>query len=458
MKTFKEQGSNNLKRISWPIILFMTLLFLLLAWLANYYKNEQQYVVVKSYGKGAIINLSKNYNTISFPSTSNKFGAVLAENGDLLEFNSIPILYSNPEIDSIKINYTKDSIIYVNGKLNSLLINKKVNLLSWFQKMKSSEIDNLATIIINDKIPGNYLGYLKEIASQKPNINLVFENYNNENNIEDYLQHAAFFSPHFIKISLNQKQLNLLKNFNSIECLYLNLSDSVITKPLPKIIGLKQCIINGNNLKSLDKSFFVENPQLEKISLFGCLNDYSALRPLKKLTEIVLTNSDCKADLSPIKDKLPQLSVILLSGTFSSIDLLANYHNIKWLGLPENTTQTQLNTFCSQLKNLQILQINGNDSIKNLEPLKELTNLRGLVIEDSVSNLKSLNNLKSLRYLSLSEKNMKDSLSIQKLKISLPGCIIVPNSGACMGSGWLLLLIPLVLIFSLIIIKKSQKH
>lgn len=457
MKTLEKQGTNELKRISWATIIFMVLLFVLLAWIANYYKQEEHFVVVKSYGKGPLINLSKNYNAIHFPPSEKNYGAVLAEKGDLLGFKDISIFFDNIKNDSLAINDSGDSLVFINGKINTLIISNKVNLLPWFQKMKFSDIDELETIHFKSEIPGYAIPYLKKIAKHKPTLNLAFEKNDSKNTVEDYLQHAAFFSPRFVSLALDQNKLALLKNFKSVECLYLDVTDSVVTKSLPELIALKQCIINGNELRSISGSFFNNNKQLERLSLFGCLSDYSVVEPLDNLSQLILSNNDCKGDLASLKNKLPQLSVVLLSGIFDSIDLLAGLPNIRWLGLPDNTSQKQFNTIAAQLSNLQVLELKGGDSIKNWAPLKQLSNLRGLVITDTVTDTKTLQELKSLRYLSLPEKSMADSISVQKLKKSLPGCIIVPNSGACMGSGWLLLLIPTVLMFSLVFPRKLLK-
>jgi hypothetical protein len=190
--------------------------------------------------------------------------------------------------------------------------------------------------------------------------------------------------------------------------------------------------------------------------------DYSVLQPLKNLEQLVITNFGCKGDLAKLKNKFSKLSVLIVSGIFTNIDVLSTYKNIRWLGLPENTAQNQFDTISRQLSSLQVLEIKGNDSVKNLSALQKLPNLRGLVITDTVTDKQSLHTLKQLRYLSIPEKNKADSTYVQTLKKSLPGCIIVPNTGACMGSGWLLLLVPTVFLFSLVfprkLLKKSFKR
>ena len=84
----------------------------------------------------------------------------------------------------------------------------------------------------------------------------------------------------------------------------------------------------------------------------------------------------------------------------------------------------------------------GSDLVTDYKSLLPLSNLRGLVIIDSLTDLETLINLKQLRYLSV-EKRPRDSNIITTLSKALPGCVVVPNSGACLGSGWLMLVLPL---------------
>jgi hypothetical protein len=69
-----------------------------------------------------------------------------------------------------------------------------------------------------------------------------------------------------------------------------------------------------------------------------------------------------------------------------------------------------------------------------------------LTITDTITDIASIKTLRNLKYLSLPYDFLDDSVNRAELQKSLPGTRIVPNEGFCMGSGWLLLLIPLVLI------------
>jgi len=70
-------------------------------------------------------------------------------------------------------------------------------------------------------------------------------------------------------------------------------------------------------------------------------------------------------------------------------------------------------------------------------------NLKYLTVIGKVGQDSTLHSLNHLHYLSLSDDFLKDSVNVAKVKRALPNTIIVPNSGACLGSGWLLLIIPL---------------
>ncbi|MFM2369326.1 MAG: hypothetical protein RL619_1626 [Bacteroidota bacterium] len=462
MDTFKDHISNKPKQISWLSIVLVATLLALLFWVMYQFKGEQRFADVKFFGKGNAINFSKNYGYVQFPSNEKNYGALLTEKGDVLGFNGLIISFNETTNDSLKIDDSGDSLVFVNGKVNTIIVTEKANLIPWFKKMRTRTIDNLETIDFRSKIPVSYISYLKKIADLKPNTALTFEENDSKITIEDYIKKADFFKPYFIRASLKQNQLPLLAHWKTTESLHLNILDTAVTKSLPAMPVLKQCIINGSDTKYINASFFNKNKQLENISLFACMPNYMLLQSLKNLKQLTITNFDCKGDLAVLKNKFPKLSVLIVSGLFTNIHVLGDYKNIKWLGLPENTSQKQFDRITAQLFNLQVLELKGSNFVKSLNKLQQLPNLRGLVITDTVTDKQSLYALKELRYLSVPEKNKADSSYVQTLKMSLPGSIIVPNTGACMGSGWLLLLVPTVFLFSLVfprkLLKKSFKR
>jgi hypothetical protein len=218
---------------------------------------------------------------------------------------------------------------------------------------------------------------------------------------------------------------------------------------------MKECIVFGDEVNSMPPDFFKYNPQLKKLSLLLDTPFYELLTPLEKLDELVLNNSDSFPGRGSLNNIPEKLSVLITSGNFSGIEGLTKNKGLKWLGLPDNTSQKEFNLLTNSLKKLQVLEITGNSHLTDFSSLQELPDLRGLVFIDTVTDKKTISQLKKLRYLSLPEDTKEDSAYLREMRKALPGCIVVANSGACLGSGWLLLLLPVALLAGLIVHKKT---
>ncbi|MCX6260704.1 MAG: hypothetical protein NTY95_07695, partial [Bacteroidia bacterium] len=75
----------------------------------------------------------------------------------------------------------------------------------------------------------------------------------------------------------------------------------------------------------------------------------------------------------------------------------------------------------------------------------------------TITDIASIKNLKTLKYLSLPGDFLDDPVNKTEIQKSLPGTRIAANEGFCLGSGWLLLIIPLVLILRFISSKERQR-
>jgi hypothetical protein len=67
---------------------------------------------------------------------------------------------------------------------------------------------------------------------------------------------------------------------------------------------------------------------------------------------------------------------------------------------------------------------------------------------------------KKLDYLTFGGYHSDDTVQIaannEELKKNLPNTIVVPSAGLCLGTGWVLLLIPLLIVFGLVKRKKEE--
>ena len=100
---------------------------------------------------------------------------------------------------------------------------------------------------------------------------------------------------------------------------------------------------------------------------------------------------------------------------------------------------------------LEILGLVNNDTIKNLQPLTEIKNLAGLIVSDTVTDIATIKELKNLKYLSLPSEYLKKDGNEAVIRQSLPDVKLAANEGFCLGSGWLILIIPLVMMIRIML-------
>ena len=96
------------------------------------------------------------------------------------------------------------------------------------------------------------------------------------------------------------------------------------------------------------------------------------------------------------------------------------------------------------------------ENIGNLSPLETAANLRILTLQLEYEQLGGLDLLNQLELIVVGSEVFEDNPEwIKELRSQLPNSKIVPGSGICLGSGWLLLLIPCILVFRYIFRPKA---
>ncbi len=447
------------KKYRWLPLVFIGLLGLFTLLLLKLYPDEKSFSVVRIPGKNGAINFSKAYHLRMFQNGIHHQSALLAEEDDWIGMNDYYFRYHTPETDTLRVDDSGDSMILVNGKIHALIVEYEEELLPFFRQMNKESLRELETIFFRDSVPLSYLPYLETIARQYPTTSLVFEDWEGVDLAADYRKKAGYFSPRYVSQPAGNNSINDLSGWNKAECLYLNLIDSVITNPLPPLPAMNQCIIYSEHLVALPANFFSNNPQLRKVSLLTDKPFFSVVKPLEKPDELVMHFSKGTGSVDELSDQLNQLSVLMISGPCTRIELMARARKLKWIGFPVNTSQETFNEVMGSLKKLQVAGLPGSKSIRNYSALQQLPDLRGLIITDTVTDISTISSLKKLRYLSVPMADQHDSTTLLTLEKALPGCIIVANSGACVGSGWMLLLLPVVIAFTWFRLKyKTVNH
>jgi hypothetical protein len=209
---------------------------------------------------------------------------------------------------------------------------------------------------------------------------------------------------------------------------------------------------------SINKDLLINNRQIEKLTIMksGSLN-FEILEPLLNLKELIVTESDPIENFNLIRNH-KKLELLSVNNQNLPDDMsLKELPYIRWMVFYDNATQDQFNSFITSHPYLEVVELLNNDSIRNLQSLSGLTKFYGLIVADKLNDLATIKSLQTLKYLSLPIDVLNDTIIKAELQKSLPGTNIVANQGLCLGSGWLLLIIPFVLFFRVLIHRKSRK-
>jgi hypothetical protein len=152
-------------------------------------------------------------------------------------------------------------------------------------------------------------------------------------------------------------------------------------------------------------------------------------------------------DLSRLGD-LPRLRTLILTfSKWSGPSDLAALKQLRWLGLPTNATQTEFAAIVLAHPDLEVLELGGVEGVTDLSPLRALPRLEAVTLDGAYDDLGVLRDLTSLRFIGLSRAIWENSPDqVAAIRAALPRAAVVKVTPFCLGSGWILLLIPAVIL------------
>ena len=136
-------------------------------------------------------------------------------------------------------------------------------------------------------------------------------------------------------------------------------------------------------------------------------------------------------------------------------DAIGELTGLKRIAFPANTSQEEFASILDRLPSLEEVDLINCRNVVDLSPLKDKENLEILALHTVDMWPQNLESLTQLEMVILTADIFEDNPErIAELHRQLPNTLIVPGSGLCMGSGWLLLLVPLVIISRLLFRKR----
>jgi hypothetical protein len=372
--------------------------------------------------------------------------ALLLRDGDYLIFvadNAFPVRYSASDGQALTLTVTDWSAKIGNTTVSLLLDkDKKEDGGAWLTAASDQQLADLRTLSIASEIDDGTVVALKRLAAANPNVDLSVEH-------GDVLARVLpLFHPRVVFGFGGEPDAGVLKalaNQPQIEMLLIAAAEAGSFDLLPKLPKLHTLLIGGWDVKKAGP--LPDGLSALKSLLIMDADGLTDLKPLggaaAGLEELSLINLNNFTDLSGIEKMTGLRTLVLGSDKLGDLSSLASLKSLRWVGLPPKTSQEQFAAFVSAHPNLAILDMTGNHAVKDLKPLETLKGMYGLILDGPYDSLNTVEKLASLRFVGISKKTWEAMPEqVAAVRKALPDALVVPVGGLCLGSGWILLLVP----------------
>ena len=421
--------------------------------------RSDKYKIVKLKGGDAYTNFARSDFEWITGADVDSISALPLYDGDLIyvlsDSDELPFHRYKEEDGNYLDFYLDDFLLFMNGNVVAFELSEDENFMDWLKEIDSQDIHDLRYISVTTYSSDTHYPYLKKIARIKPDIGLFIAE-----DITDLGDILDLFDPVWIAAGgcqFDEKTKKKLSNEKNLELLYIG-EDSWDLNMLSKLPKLETLILIETSLPENNEPL-VKNNNLKSLTIMKSgIRDISSLGSLTNLTELNLLDCDSLTSINSI-DKLKNLQCLSLINceNLKDIEVLEKMPSLKWISFNPHITEKELDDFIKDHKSIEVVELISCMNISDIRPFKKLKKLSCFTYFETDIDLNSVYELKGLEYLSLPDSIYADVLNIEKIQEKNPNCVIVPNAGFCLGSGWLLLIIP-ALFASKIILLVIKKH
>jgi Leucine-rich repeat (LRR) protein len=342
-------------------------------------------------------------------------------------------------------------VAYLNGAPEYLELTGPKSLTE-LNKLSNAEIERLSTLYIKGPITDELLSTLKHHVTALSGIGLILEDGAGSGELADLL---SICHPRLLVMdeSWSLPVPDDYSALSNLELLWIQGKGSGFSNMARGCRNLESLIIEGWEPETESTMPLSGLRKLQCLTVAESrMTSLSDIAFPSSIRHLFMINCDTLSDISAIAD-LPGLRRLSLTGCDMVEDpgVLKNQGSLTWLSFPPNITHTEFMEITAHLKKLQVAEMIECSGIENLAPLQSMSKLRILVLKLEKEQLSMLASLDQLKMIVLANELFEaDPQWIKELRLALPECKIVPGSGICLGSGWMLLLFPFVLLFRLL--------
>ena len=374
---------------------------------------------------------------------------LVASKGDLIYLSTVAekdmpeYFFRRGDSTTLSIRVENDAI-FMNNSLAGFSLSKDSSSWNQFLSLDPESVRQLDFIYLEDSLDDIHVSQIETFRDYFDEVGIVSE-------YQVYLDALLpILKPVWLQIYIDSE---MTMSPQSVECLsdleLLNADRTTLQKGnlIPCCKNLKQLIINEWSKQDTIKLYLDNLKHLESLTLIDYpFDDLSYIEFPVSLTRLQLIGCSRLSDISKALS-LNKLRSFSLAGCESVFDVIKidTFSNLQYLSLPSNITQEEFNTILSGSEKLEVLEMIDCDSVKDLSILKSIESLRVLSLDQKIE-LAGLSDLDQLELLLLNPDVLSDSLEYEQLKNALPDTEIFPGGGFCVGSGWILLILPLLLV------------
>ncbi len=400
-------------------------------------------------GVESIVNYSNSYYMFGYRATKEDDTlTIVVSEGDLLYLEDEINYRYNPD-DGLCLRFSEDSIIdaiYLNDEVYCVYLEEGSKTWEWIDQATPEAIQNLGMLYLDDTVSEANITSLEKLS--RINKNLVVINYCNNDTLDQYL--LTLFSPTWNDAGILKHQdysAEAKSNLRELDLVLFTDYDSACLEALYDLPRLKSLIIEEWDSSEIAEIQFDKLQKLRFLSISESeIYDLSSLGTLPRLKELNLMGCE-NLEIGTLTELTGLRSLgFTLSEILWDTLLIQELPMLSHLSLPYNTTQEEFAGIIDGQKSLQVLELIGCEEISDLSPLEGYEGLKALMLTEVYPDISALYEMKDLDLLVLGESFYEDSLGMVKLQNALPDTKIVQGGGLCLGSGWLLLLVPVIIL------------
>jgi hypothetical protein len=370
----------------------------------------------------------------------------------MMNSNDLQLYYRYSSKDGRDLEVTFDTLeaikVYLNGKLNYMELPESSSF-EEFEALTEPEISRLSTLNINGPLNNHLISILETYKSQLRGLGLVLENASGDLDLTNLL---SICRPEFLILddSWPLPEPGVDNIYKGVELLWIYEYVPTMAKAVGACRDLESLIIYEWDPLPGERLQLSSLKKLKNLTLSeSYVTSLQNIEFPESLFSLSLIFCDTLGDIDQFQN-LPELRRLNLTlcENVNNLGVLRNLESLRWVSFPVNITQQEFHSLTGNLQQLEVVELTFCKEISDLSPLQQLEQLKVLAVFTENEQLVGLDSLKQLELLILTEELFDDNPEwINELRASLPSTAIVPGSGLCLGSGWLLLLFPLILLF-----------